>query len=92
MIEQEEFLEVVSLLEDNYNKKLSDNIVGIWYEEFKSCSLSEFRKKVIECIKEYNYFPTINQVKSQEIYDTETTFQDECGRYKLTSNGKKIFN
>lgn len=64
MIEQEEFLEIIKLLEENYNKKLSDSIVGIWYEEFKIYSLDDFKKKVIESIKEYNYFPTINQVKN----------------------------
>lgn len=64
MIEQEEFLEIIKLLEENYNKKLPDSIVGIWYDEFKTFSLGEFKKKVIESIKEYSYFPTINQVKN----------------------------
>lgn len=64
MIEQKEFLEMISLLEENYNKKLSDNIVKIWYEEFKLYKLNDLKKMIIESIKEYSYFPTINQVKN----------------------------
>lgn len=93
MIEQEEFLEIIKLLEENYNKKLPDSIVGIWYEEFKTYSLENFKAKVIECIKEYNYFPTINQVKNIQIkkkYDTKTIFHDDYGYYKLTEDGKRL--
>lgn len=64
MIEQEEFLEVIKLLEENYDRTLPDSITKIWYDEFKTSSLDEFKLKVIESIKEYQYFPTINQVKN----------------------------
>lgn len=72
MIEEKEFLEIINLLEENYGKRLADNIVKIWYKEFKNYSLNDFKHCVIESIKKYSYFPTINQVKeSQEIiYET----------------------
>ena len=93
MIEYKEFLEVIDLLIDNYGKDLSDDITKIWYEEFKTYSLEKFKAKVVECIKEYNYFPTINQVKNIQIkkkYDTETIFHDDYGYYKLTEDGKRL--
>lgn len=73
MIEQKEFLEVIKMLEENYNKKLSDNIIKVWYEEFKNYDLDKFRKMIVDSIKEYPYFPTINQVKqtkSEIVYET----------------------
>lgn len=93
MLEYAEFLDVIDLLIVNYNKTLPDSIIKIWYEEFKTYSFGEFRGKVIECIKEYNYFPTINQVKKIEIkkkYDTETIFEDAYGHFKLTEDGKRL--
>lgn len=68
MIEQAEFLEIINLLEVNYNKKLNDKIIKIWYEEFKNYKKEWFRKAIIDCIKEYSYFPTINQVKEKMEY------------------------
>lgn len=81
MIEQEEFLEVISLLEDNYNRKLPDSIIGIWYDEFKNCKLEDFKEKVIRSIKEYNYFPTINQVKNMS--DGKKLIQISEGFFQL---------
>ena len=65
MIGQVEFLEIINLLEENYNKKISDNIIRIWYDEFKNCDKDILRKAIIKCIKDYSYFPTINQIKEQ---------------------------
>jgi 23S rRNA A2030 N6-methylase RlmJ len=71
MIEQNEFLEVVNLLEENYHKKLSDKIIKIWYEELKKENVSKLKKAIIECIKKYPYFPTINQVEENiDTYET----------------------
>ena len=52
MIGQVEFLEIINLLEDNYNKKISDNIIKIWYDEFKNCDKEIFKKAIIKCRKE----------------------------------------
>ena len=65
MIEQAEFLEIINLLEENYNKKMSDNIIRVWYDEFKKCDKNFLKEAIINCIKEYPYFPTINQIKEQ---------------------------
>ena len=68
MIEQVEFLEIINLLEENYNKKLNDKIIKIWYEEFKEYKKEWFEKAVIDCIKENAYFPTINEIKERANY------------------------
>lgn len=65
MIELKEFLETIKLLEDNYNRKLPDNIVKIWYDELKKYKLEKLRLMIVECIKKYPYFPTISQVKQE---------------------------
>lgn len=65
MIEQTEFLEIINLLEENYNKKMNDSIIRVWYDEFKKCDKVFLKKAIINCIKEYSYFPTINQIKEQ---------------------------
>lgn len=71
MIEQNEFLEIVNLLEENYHKKLSDKIIKIWYEELKKENVSKLKKAIIECIKKNPYFPTINQVEENiDTYET----------------------
>lgn len=63
MIELNEFVNLLSLMEENYNKELPENILKIWYDEFKKIDKTKIKKAFIECIKEYPYFPTINQVK-----------------------------
>ena len=68
MIEQNEFLEIISLLEENYNKKLTDKILKLWYDEFKGYKKEWLKIAVINCIEEYSYFPTINQVKEKMSY------------------------
>ena len=68
MIGQNEFLEIISLLEENYNKKLTDKILKLWYDEFKGYKKEWLKIAVINCIKEYSYFPTINKVKEKMSY------------------------
>ena len=63
MIELNEFVNLLSLMEENYNKELPENILKIWYDEFKKINNAKIKKAFIECIKEYPHFPTINQVK-----------------------------
>lgn len=58
----EEFLEVFNLLQLNYNKKVNDEIVKIWYEEFKNTSKEVFKKSVVDTIKVEQYFPTMEIV------------------------------
>lgn len=71
MIEKKEFLEIINLLEENYNKKLSDNIIKIWYEELKKIEAKKLKDAIITCIKKYPYFPTINQVEENiDAYET----------------------
>lgn len=57
-----EFCKIVELLEDNYNKKLSNNILEIWFDELNMYDSKLLKKAIVEIIKENSYFPTINQV------------------------------
>lgn len=63
--ELQNFSKIINLLEENYGKKLSDKIFRIWYEELKDYDGEILKEAVIKCIKEYSYFPTINQVKEK---------------------------
>lgn len=63
--ELQNFSKIINLLEENYGKKLSDKIFRIWYEELKDYDREILKDAVIKCIKEYSYFPTINQVKEK---------------------------
>lgn len=65
-IEQREFLEILKLLEENYDKKMTDNITKIWYDEFKHFDAIIFKHCVVEAIKNEQFFPTINKVKEYE--------------------------
>ena len=66
-IELEAFLEVLQILELNYDRVLPDLITSIWYSEFKYYDQVVLEKAFIECIKEYQYFPTIKQVHDKMI-------------------------
>lgn len=59
---KDDFLQVFDLLQLNYNKKVNEKIIDIWYEEFKSMSKDNFEKCIIKCIKEEKTFPTINKL------------------------------
>ena len=57
-----EFLEVFKLLQLNYEKEVDDEIIKLWYEEFKNTSKEVFRKSVVDTIKVEPYFPTMEIV------------------------------
>lgn len=87
MIGQKDFLEIINLLELNYEKKLDDKIIKIWYEEFKNYDKNIFYKCVVETIKNETFFPTINKVKEFGIKISDE-YVDEAGfHYK---NGRRV--
>ena len=86
MIESKKFLEIINLLELNYDKKLDKRIVKIWYDEFKNYNEDVFRKCVIEAIKNEYFFPTINKVK--EFKNKNIEYVDEQG--VTWRNGKRV--
>lgn len=87
MIERKEFLEIINLLEKNYDKKIADEIIKIWYEEFKEFDAETFHHCVVECIKSEYFFPTINKVKEFEfknrVYISDEGFTFKDGRRVL---------
>jgi len=56
---REEFGEIFNLLLLNYNKKLDDAIIDIWYNEYKDMSKENFKKCVLNYIKTKKKFPYI---------------------------------
>lgn len=86
MIGQKEFLEIIDLLEVNYDKKLNEKIIKIWYDEFKDYDKEVFYKCVVETIKNETFFPTINKIK--EFKDKFTEYVDENGF--LHKNGRRM--
>lgn len=87
MIELKEFLEIISLLEKNYDKKLPDEIVKIWHGEFGTWGKELFRHAVVETIKNEQFFPTINKVK--EYRDVNRTWVGEDG-FKYVNGRRQI--
>ena len=85
MIESKKFLEIINLLELNYDKKLDKRIVKIWYDEFKNYNEDVFRKYVVEAIKNEYFFPTINKVKE---FKENIEYVDEQG--VTWKNGKRV--
>ena len=85
MIESKKFLEIINLLELNYDKKLDKRIVKIWYDEFKNYNEDVFRKFVVEAIKNEYFFPTINKVKE---FKENIEYVDEQG--VTWKNGKRV--
>lgn len=59
---QEEFLEIFNLLQLNYDKKMPDEIIVLWYEKFKNVSKEVFKESVVDTIERDYNFPTIHAV------------------------------
>lgn len=57
-----EFLEIFNLLQLNYNKRMPDEIIRLWYDKFENVSKDVFKKSVIETIENETFFPTMNMV------------------------------
>lgn len=60
-----EFLEIFNLLQLNYNKRMPDEIIRLWYDKFKDTSKDIFKKSVIETIESETFFPTMNMVNKR---------------------------
>lgn len=62
---QKEFLKIFNLLQLNYDKKMPDEIIRLWYNEFKDVKKDIFEKAIIQTIR-YDYnFPTMNSVSER---------------------------
>lgn len=64
-MKQNEFLEVFNLLMLNYDKQIPDEIIRIWYDRFKNKTVDVFKKAIIDCIEEEQFFPTISIVQKR---------------------------
>lgn len=59
---ESEFLEAYKLLELNYNKKLPDEIIRLWYNKFKEVPKEVFKESIIDTIERDAIFPTMEIV------------------------------
>lgn len=62
---QKEFLKIFNLLQLNYDKKMPDEIIRLWYDEFKDVKKDIFEKAIIQTIRYDNIFPTMNAVSER---------------------------
>lgn len=58
----EEFLEIFNLLQLNYNRKLPDEIIVLWYNKFKNVPKEVFKESIIDTIERDAIFPTMEIV------------------------------
>lgn len=63
----EEFLKITSVLEKNYDKRYDKGILKIWYHELKQHSGNQYKKIVLEAIKNYKFQPTLAEILAIEV-------------------------
>ena len=63
----EEFVNITSVLEKNYDRKYDSKILKIWYHELKKYSKNQYKKVVIELIKHNKFLPTLSEVLEIEV-------------------------
>jgi len=68
------FLKSISVLESAFDKKLSKGAINIYWSRIKKYTDSEFKKAVIRCVDELNYFPKVAELKNI----LEGTSEDEA--------------
>ena len=82
-MKQEEFLEIFNLLQLNYGKEIPNEIIRIWYDQFKDTKKEiftmgktsfKFRESVIDYISQEKTFPTINEINSNVEFYTRRRF------------------
>lgn len=57
-----DFREITEMLENNYNKKIDNEIFKLWYEEFKNYSISEYENMIKEIIRNEEFMPSLARV------------------------------
>jgi len=68
------FLKSISVLESAFDKKISKSAINIYWSRMKDYTDNEFKKAVVRCVDELNYFPKIAELKNI----LEGTSEDEA--------------
>lgn len=60
-----EFMEGVHILQDNYNRTLSETQLKLFYENLKDMSKDKYISNIKEHIKTNAFMPTISQIRNE---------------------------
>ena len=60
-----EFMEGVHILQDNYNRTLSETQLKLFYENLKDMSKDKYISNIKEHIKTNSFMPTISQIRNE---------------------------
>ncbi len=60
-----EFMEGVHILQDNYNRTLSETQLKLFYENLKDMSKDKYISNIKEYIKINAFMPTISQIRNE---------------------------
>lgn len=60
---KKEFIETIEKLQKYYNKKLSDNDLRLYWNEFKTTNTDRFKKAANNLIQKNKFFPKITEIK-----------------------------
>lgn len=60
-----EFMEGVHILQDNYNRTLSETQLKLFYENLKDMSKDKYISNIKEYIKTNSFMPTISQIRNE---------------------------
>lgn len=60
-----EFMEGVHILQDNYNRTLSETQLKLFYENLKDMSKDKYISNIREHIKINSFMPTISQIRNE---------------------------
>lgn len=60
-----EFMEGVHILQDNYNRTLSETQLKLFYENLKDMSKDKYISNINEYIKTNSFMPTISQIRNE---------------------------
>ena len=60
-----EFMEGVHILQDNYNRTLSETQLKLFYENLKDMNKDKYISNIKEYIKTNSFMPTISQIRNE---------------------------
>lgn len=60
-----EFMEGISILQDNFNRKLSVNQLKLYYKNLKDMNKEKYLANINEIIKNNTFMPTIAEIRNE---------------------------
>lgn len=60
-----EFMEGISILQDNFNRKLSVSQLKLYYENLKDMNKERYLANINEIIKKSTFMPTIAEIRNE---------------------------